>query len=202
MIEVKHLNKRFGNKVLFQDLSFTINDGEFFCFSGASGTGKTTMLNMLGLIEPFDSGSLTIDGNQYKSKNSKRQFFGKTAGFLFQNFVLMENKTVRENLELIPPMYLEDISVEESLTMVGLEGTEDRKVYSLSGGEQQRVSLARLYRKQCKIIYADEPTGSLDRGNADIVMNILKALNESGKTIILVTHDEICKQYAEKVFQL
>lgn len=202
MIEGILLNKRFGEKVLFQDFSFMINDGEMVCFSGKSGAGKTTLLHMIGMIEPFDSGQLLINGKVCKTKREKRMFFRKEVGFLFQNFALIENKTVRENLELVHHKYRTDFSVEEALDIVMLLDKIDQKVFTLSGGEQQRVALARLYLKQCRIILADEPTGSLDSENAEKVVETLMAFNRQGKTVIVVTHDESIKNRMDKVFIL
>lgn len=202
MIEGILLNKRFGEKVLFQDFSFMINDGEMVCFSGKSGAGKTTLLHMIGMIEPFDSGQLLINGKVCKTKREKRMFFRKEVGFLFQNFALIENKTVRENLELVHHKYRTDFSVEEALDIVMLLDKIDQKVFTLSGGEQQRVALARLYLKQCHIILADEPTGSLDSENAEKVVETLMAFNRQGKTVIVVTHDESIKNRMDKVFIL
>lgn len=202
MIEGRHICKKFDGKVLFDDLNFHIETGDFVCFSGVSGSGKTTLLNIIGLLEPIDSGTLLIDGKTVFKRNDKRKYYGKEVGFLFQNFALIENKTVEENLDIVAEKYRTQYSIEEALAKVGLSKKISKKVYTLSGGEQQRVALARLFLKQCKIILADEPTGSLDRRNAQLVMDILKELNQQGKTVILVTHDEEIKQMAERVIYL
>lgn len=123
-------------------------------------------------------------------------------GFLFQNFALIENKTVKENLELIREKSRTSYTIGEVLERVGMADKADRKVFTLSGGEQQRVALARLFLKKCSIILADEPTGSLDAKNAEIVMKILMELNKSGKTVILVTHDEKIKKMSGRVMEL
>lgn len=122
-----------------------------------------------------------------KNKNS---FFADTVGFLFQNFALLENKTVKENLSLIKKSSRTKVSLKEALNRVGLSKEVNKKVYQLSGGEQQRVALARLMMKKCSVVLADEPTGSLDKKNRDIVMRLLHELNEEGKTVIIVTHDQ------------
>ena len=112
-------------------------------------------------------------------------------GFLFQNFALLENKTVKENLSLIKKSSRTKVSLKEALNRVGLSKEVNKKVYQLSGGEQQRVALARSYdEKKCSVVLADEPTGSLDKKNRDIVMRLLHELNEEGKTVIIVTHDQ------------
>lgn len=202
MIIGKNITKKFGERVLFKELDFEIRDGEFICFSGESGAGKTTLLNIIGLLEPIDSGELLINGKKYKRHKDKRDFYMNEVGFLFQNFALIENKTVRQNLEIVKRNRQNHISIEESVRIVGLEDKLDNKVYTLSGGEQQRVALARLFLKPCNIILADEPTGSLDKRNAYIVMDLLKALNNKGKTVIIVTHDEDIKKQVDRRIEL
>lgn len=202
MIEGIELSKRFEGRVLFENFNFKIESGEFVCFSGVSGCGKTTLLNMIGMIEPFDSGKLLIDGEAIVTPKQRMQYFQKKLGFLFQNFALVENKTVEQNLKLIRKQDRTNLTMEEALKRVGLSGVLKQKVYTLSGGEQQRVALARLFFKQSEIILADEPTGSLDEANADRIMQILKELHQEGKTIILVTHDEKIKRMAERVIEL
>lgn len=123
-------------------------------------------------------------------------------GFLFQNFALAEDKTVEQNLKLVRKTSQSGVCVEDALKRVGLLDKLKNKVYTLSGGEQQRVALARLMIKKCDIILADEPTGSLDSKNADAVMDILRSLNAEGKTIILVTHDEKIKKQGKRVIEL
>ena len=196
MIEGIELSKRFEGRVLFENFNFKIESGEFVCFSGVSGCGKTTLLNMIGMIEPFDSGKLLIDGEAIVTPKQRMQYFQKKLGFLFQNFALVENKTVEQNLKLIRKQDRTNLTMEEALKRVGLSGVLKQKVYTLSGGEQQRVALARLFFKQSEIILADEPTGSLDEANANRIMQILKELHQEGKTIILVTHDEKIKRMA------
>ncbi len=202
MIEGINITKKFDDLVLFQNYNFSIEDQGFVCFSGASGTGKTTLLNMIGLIEPIDSGTLKINGIEYKTNKQKMEYFRTVVGFLFQNFALIENKTVEQNLELIREDSRTDYSIEEVLERVGLTSKLNSKVYTLSGGEQQRIALARLFLKKCDIILADEPTGSLDAKNAQIIMDILHAMNLEGKTIIIVTHDQKIKDRAKVVTEL
>ena len=202
MIEGIELSKRFEGRVLFENFNFKIESGEFVCFSGVSGCGKTTLLNMIGMIEPFDSGKLLIDGEAIVTPKQRMQYFQKKLGFLFKNFALVENKTVEQNLKLIRKQDRTNLTMEEALKRVGLSGVLKQKVYTLSGGEQQRVALARLFFKQSEIILADEPTGSLDEANANRIMQILKELHQEGKTIILVTHDEKIKRMAERVIEL
>ncbi|WP_312753115.1 ABC transporter ATP-binding protein [Rummeliibacillus suwonensis] len=202
MIQIKNLRKKFGDKIVFDNFNLTIKNGEFVVFSGVSGCGKTTLLNMIGAIEPFDSGQILVDGIDISKKKNQLPYFQKKIGFLFQNFALVDHKTVRQNLMLVKKKSRSSISMEKALAEVGLSEKLEQKVYSLSGGEQQRVALARLMMKQCDIVFADEPTGSLDRKNALQVIDILKKLNIAGKTIVLVTHDEEIKQFGSRVVNL
>lgn len=201
MIEIKNLCKSFGEQEIFNNFSLKIDDGEFVIISGASGSGKSTLLNMIGLLEEYDSGEIKVDGFLL-SQYSHRKYWREKVGFLFQNFALIENKTVFQNLEIIEKKAHSACETDEALERVGMLSKKDSKVYTLSGGEQQRVALARLYLKKCDIILADEPTGSLDRKNADMVLKILLELNEAGKTVLLVTHDETIKELGKRVVEL
>ena len=190
MVEIKNLDKAFGNKVLFHDLNIKIDTGEFVVFSGVSGCGKTTLLNMIGSLEPLDSGQILVDGIDVGRKKN------------IQNFALIEDKTVKQNLEIIRKANRSGIGLDEALEQVGLADAKDKKIYMLSGGEQQRIALARLMFKKCDLILCDEPTGSLDRKNGERIMSILWEQNRKVKTVILVTHDEKYKQGGGRVIEL
>lgn len=203
MIKIEHLTKKFDEHCLFNDFNLTIKTGELVVFSGPSGCGKTTLLNMIGGLESVNSGKILINNQNILEQKNLLQYFREEVGFLFQNFALIDNKTVKENLSIIKRKSRnEDITVESALDRVGLPGKLNTKIYKLSGGEQQRVALARLMLKKNNLILADEPTGSLDKKNAADVMSILEKMNREGKTILVVTHDEEIKKKAKRVVQL
>lgn len=197
-IIAKNITKKFGNKVLFADLHLKINEKDSIVITGDSGSGKSTLLNILSLIEEADEGTIIWNENPIEKINGKKvnKIIREEIGHVFQNYALIENKTVYENV-VIGAKYNKSINAKnkkqyiyEAIERVGLTGLEDRKVYSLSGGEQQRVALARIIVKPCNIIFADEPTGNLDDENANKIIEILFNLNKDGKTIIAVTHDQ------------
>lgn len=202
MIELININKSFGDKVLFDDYNLKIKRGEFVIISGDSGSGKTTLLNMIGALEKVDAGQIKVNGIDILNKRNQLKYYRNTVGFLFQNFVLLEDKTVYQNLNIIRKNNRSGLSIEEALKKVGLEDCINSKVYTLSGGEQQRVALARLMIKKCTLILADEPTGSLDRKNAERVLSILKQLNKEGVTIIIVTHNDELKEKGDRIIEL
>jgi putative ABC transport system ATP-binding protein len=202
MIEIQKLSKSFGSKTLFQDFNLSIEQGEYVVFSGASGCGKTTLLNMIGSLEDYDSGHILVDGLDIGNRKNQQKYLREKVGFLFQNFALMEDKTVMENLEIVKKSNRFAVSIEEVLEKVGMEGSQSSKVYTLSGGEQQRIALARLMIKKCDLILCDEPTGSLDRDNGKKIMDLIGGMNQSGKTVILVTHDETYKSIGGRIVEL
>lgn len=202
MIELNNVNKKYGDKVLFSNYNLHIAKGEFVVISGESGSGKTTLLNMIGALERIDSGQITVEGIDIMRRRNQLSYYRNTVGFLFQNFVLLEENTVYQNLNMIRKGNRSTISIQEALEKVGMSDFVNAKVYTLSGGEQQRIALARLMVKKCDLILADEPTGSLDQKNAKKVMSILKQMNEKGTTIILVTHSEELKQQGGRVIEL
>ncbi len=203
MIEGIDICKKFGEHIIFDHYSFRIDTGEFVCFAGASGAGKTTLLHIIGLIEEFDSGRLLIDHKEITKRKDKLLYYRQKVCFLFQNFALIEGKTVRQNLNMIKAAdRTKGATIESVLEKVGLSEKIDEKVYTLSGGEQQRIALARVFLKRCEIVLADEPTGSLDKENARKVVGLLKELHKEGKTVVLVTHDEEIQGQCERIIRL
>ena len=202
MIEIRHLYKSFDEKQLFSDLNLVIEDGEFVVFWGESGCGKTTLLNMIGSLEKIDQGEILVNHKNIFLRKNQKEYLRNEVGFLFQNFALIEAKTVRENLNMVKKQTRSEYTVEQALEYVGLSDVVDKQVFKLSGGEQQRVALARLMIKKCSIILADEPTGSLDPGNADKVMELLQAFHKMGRTVILVTHVEKYKRLGFRTIEI
>ena len=203
MIECINVTKRYRERDVIKNLSFSILDGEFVCFSGKSGSGKTTLLNLIGLLEEPTSGKILFDGVEITIRRDRLDFYRNRVGFVFQNFALLDNKTVKENLTLVKRRHRQEgVTMEDALKKVGLIDKLNNKIYTLSGGEQQRVALARLYFKQCSLILADEPTGSLDKENATEVLKILRQLNSQKRTVILVTHDSEIKRQCDRIIEL
>lgn len=204
-IILKEINKRFGDKVLFENFSLDIQSGEFLSIMGASGTGKTTLLNIIGMLDIPDSGKLIIRGHENprfssRTSNLLRRY---DISYLFQNYGLIDAESVVENIKIATRFKKfskqeERAVIAAALKKLGLQGFESKKIYTLSGGEQQRVALAKILVKSPMIILADEPTGSLDVDNRDYIMQMLQELNDEGKTIVVVSHDPKVTQWAKK----
>jgi putative ABC transport system ATP-binding protein len=197
MIKIEKLNKSFGEKEVIKNFSYEIPDGIMLAITGKSGCGKSTLLNILGLLDIDYDGEILYDGVKIsKEKEKKRnEYIRNNINYLFQNYALIDTDTVYENLLLA--LEYEKKSKEEKknminevLALVNLENYNNKKIFTLSGGEQQRVALARIILKRGNIILADEPTGNLDKENSEKVIKILKRLKKEGRTIIIVTHDE------------
>lgn len=205
MITLSNIKKTYKNNSIFDNLSLQIEDGSFIAVTGESGSGKTTLLNIMGLLESPDKGMVSIDGQNHFTTKSKLLFYRYKAGFLFQNFALIEDRTVLENL-MIALAYRKAVSKRNTISMaldsVGLSGSENKKIFQLSGGEQQRVALARIILKDPQYIFADEPTGNLDLKNRDIVFQHLINFNDKGKTVIFVSHDKELVSKVTNVIQL
>lgn len=198
MLQLSGVTKRFGERAVIDGLCLSVEDGAFLAITGPSGAGKTTLLNVMGGLERPDAGDVLLDGAPMRPGRSALLFHRHRAGFLFQDFALMEEQSVRANLE-VALAYRADVRgsaarlevMRAALSRVGLDpgATLPKRVYQLSGGEQQRVALARLVCKDPSYVFADEPTGNLDAANRDVVLGVLRQLNEAGKTVVVVTHD-------------
>ncbi|WP_026932314.1 ABC transporter ATP-binding protein [Glycomyces tenuis] len=195
--ELMGVRKQYGGRRILDGFDLRIPAGEMIALTGPSGSGKSTVLNMLGLLDAPDGGEVRILGAKAPKPRTRaaNRFLRRRLGYLFQNFALIDSETVAHNLE-IALTYADRGTpkrqrIAEALEQVGLPGSEHRRVYSLSGGEQQRVAVARLLLKPCEIVLADEPTGSLDAENRDVVLGLLRRINKAGKTIVIATHDDV-----------
>lgn len=193
-IRLENINKSYGKHKILDNLNISIFPQDFITIIGASGSGKSTLLNILGTLEDYDSGEVESFGYKDPVKDYKNSMIlrREKIAYLFQNFALIENMTVKENLDIALKYskYKNDKEkIRQILDMLGVVDKIDNKIYELSGGQQQRVAMARVLLKPYQILLADEPTGSLDKSNKDILIKILIEENKKGKTIIVVSHD-------------
>ena len=211
LIRIRHVRKVYlmGEEkvVALDDVSLDIYKGEFVCFLGTSGSGKSTFLNMVAGLEKPTRGEIWIGKVPIHKLNEAQVtiFRQKNIGFIFQAYHLMQSMTALENVAL--PLMLKGVPKEirepaakKALAQVGLKGYEGRKPNQMSGGQQQRVGIARALVVKPKIIFADEPTGNLDSHTTKDVMDLIsKETKENGTTLILVTHDRSIADYADKI---
>ncbi|MFQ3853061.1 MULTISPECIES: ATP-binding cassette domain-containing protein [Staphylococcus] len=204
MIKLNHINKSFDGKVIFEKFSVVIESGDFVIIRGASGKGKSSLLNIIGLLEAPDSGEVLYNGVVVKNEKTKLIYKRKDISYVYQNYGLLENETILKNLTLPLNVSKKEITKLKSvMKKVGLQDLSLKtKIYTCSGGEQQRIAIARAILKEPKLIIADEPTGNLDRDNSDNVINIFKALNKQGITIIMATHDSNYFGVGNKIINL
>lgn len=209
VVKVRNLRKSFNDREVLNDISFDINAGEMVAVIGKSGRGKSTLLNIIGLIMEKESGEVWHFGKKdIKSQSHAGMLMRRNKiGYLFQNYGLVEEETVFWNLNLA--LEYKKMSkkekrskIEEVLKYVGLEKMVRYPVYKLSGGEQQRIAMARIILQGSDLILADEPTGSLDAENRDLIVSLLWKLKEQGKTIMIVTHDSYVAARCERTIEL
>ena len=195
--------------MVLSDVSLSVSKNEFICITGESGAGKTTLLNLIGLLDKPDSGEISINEKNYFTSKEilklRRNFFG----YIFQDYLLMEDKTVQDNLNISKNIFKyenrrqDEKDINEILEMVRLNPAYlNKKVYQLSGGEQQKVAIARMLLKPYELVLADEPTGNLDYRNKNEIIEIFKEIKKNGKTIICVTHDKDVADSADRVINL
>ena len=209
-ISVRQLSKYYGTKRVIENISFDISDREFVALIGPSGSGKSTLLNLIGLLETVDDGTITIDGEILPQVNSKKatHLRRNVLNYLFQSNALIPNESVGDNLMLA--LHYTNLTKEEKdkkiktvLSKVHMESFLESRINELSGGEQQRIAIARAILKPGELILADEPTGSLDPQMAQTAFKLLKLLrDEYGKTIILVTHNMYQAQQCDRIIDL
>ena len=207
VVKLNGINKSFDDLPVLKNLTLKIDKGEMVAIVGHSGSGKSTLLNIMGLLEKKTSGDLEVLGSLNVKPFSRKgiKLLRNHIGFLFQNYALLDDKTVEYNLAIAVDKGFCRVSVDDinkSLKIVGLEGFNNKKIYQCSGGEQQRVAIARLLLKKSSLIFADEPTGSLDEDNRNSIVELLKNLNQEGKTIVVVTHDPYVASQCHRVINL
>lgn len=213
MIEVTGIQKIFRTEEVetwaLNDVSLSVADGEFLAIMGPSGCGKSTLLNILGLLDNPTKGSYKLQGIEVSTldENHRTDIRKGKIGFVFQSFNLIDELNVFENIEL-PLLYMgvptkeRRKRVEEVMERMNISHREKHFPNQLSGGQQQRVAIARAVISGPKLILADEPTGNLDSVNGQEVMNLLKELNQSGTTIVMVTHSRHDASYANRIVNL
>lgn len=191
-----------GTYHALKDVSFTLDDGEFVVILGPSGAGKTTLLNLLGGMDSVTSGNVTLDGKTVSGLSKKQlcRYRRTEIGFVFQFYNLMPNLTALENVELATEICPDSLNPEEVLKEVGLGERLHNFPAQLSGGEQQRVSIARAVAKNPKLLLCDEPTGALDYNTGKNILRLLHDVcKKNGKLVIVVTHNQALKDMADKV---
>ncbi|MDD6920040.1 MAG: ABC transporter ATP-binding protein [Eubacteriales bacterium] len=207
-IRLKNVSRSYiiGNKTFkaIDDISVDIDKGEFVVVLGPSGAGKSTLLNLLGAMDSATSGEIIIDGEDIvKYSDSKlTEFRANNVGFIFQFYNILPTLTVFENVEIIKDITKTDKKAEEVLASVGLHEHKDKFPNELSGGEQQRVSIARAVMKNPSLLLCDEPTGALDSNTGVEVLKLLKKQADEGTTVIIVTHNSLIAEMADKLIHL
>ena len=202
-VELKHINKTFNDYKASDDVSFSVEKGKLIGLLGPSGSGKTTILRILAGLENADSGEIYIDGKQVNNiPASKREI-----GFVFQNYALFRYKTVYDNIAFglkIQKKSRAEIKerVYELIELVGLRGFEKRYPAQLSGGEQQRVSIARAIAKNPKLLLADEPTGALDYQTGKAILKLLQDTCKKGMTVVVITHNQAIAPMANRIIKI
>ena len=214
LIELRNIQKYYdvGKDKLhvLKSVNLNIETGDFVVIMGKSGGGKSTLLNVLGLLDRFEEGEYIFDGKDvtHLTEVERSHFRNRNIGLIFQQFHLIGTLTIGQNIEL-PLQYDNRLGkkerlerVKHQLQMVGLLEKINQYPHELSGGQQQRISIARALINEPQLIFADEPTGALDTNTSNEIMNILYNLNQAGKTIVMVTHDPDLVKYASKVIYL
>lgn len=198
-IDISNVTKTFGSKKVFTDLNLRFEAGKSYALIGGSGSGKSTLLNIIGRLEKIDSGTVLVDGQDIW-KTKERSFFKNSLGYVFQNYSLIENKTVYDNLSLINK---DKKMMSDALEKVGLSSDYiNQKIYELSGGQAQRVAIARMLMKPRKIILADEPTGALDSEIGEEIIDLLLSEAAENKYLIIATHDPAVYQKVDVVIDM
>lgn len=213
MIELKDLHKSYhmGRNSLhvLKGIDFSVAEGEMVAIMGSSGSGKSTLLNILGILDEADQGSYTLDGVVIKNLNEKvaAQYRNKFLGFVFQSFNLISYKSALDNVAM--PLYYQGVKRGERidkamsyLEKVGLAAWASHLPNELSGGQNQRVAIARALASNPKVLLADEPTGALDSTTSYEVIELMQEINDEGKTILIVTHEDDIAHMCKRIVNL
>ena len=199
-IQISHLQKAYTRPVLI-DINLEVTNDSYVTIVGKSGSGKSTMLNILGLVEGYDSGEYRFNGTLIKNGIDYARLRLENIGFIFQSYNLIPTLSCKENI-LMPTLYNRHNQVQsfdELVELLDLAPLLSQRVTTLSGGEKQRVAIARSLILDPCLILADEPTGNLDPKNRDIIMNLLRHEHERGRGVILITHDQFTAAKAKTV---
>ena len=209
MIKMTDVSKVYKNGEVethaLKNINLTINDGELVVILGPSGSGKSTLLNVISGLDQVSSGSILFQDIELTklSDDGMTKFRREHLGFIFQQFNLLQNLTVYENIQIGSDIGEQPLNIDELLPKIGLEQLRNKYPYQLSGGEQQRVSIARSIAKNPNIIFCDEPTGALDEENSKKVLALLQDLNRnSHKTIVIITHNIAIAEMAHQVIKM
>ena len=206
VIQTVHLYKRFGDITALDDVNITVARGEFVAIMGSSGSGKTTLMNILTCLDTPSEGQVLLNGTDAAAldEEARRTFRARTIGLVFQQFHLLPYLTACENVMLAQYYHsvTDKAAALTALERVGLGHRSSHLPKQLSGGEQQRVCIARALINEPEILFADEPTGNLDAENERIVLNIFAELHAQGRTIVMVTHNPDLGQQADRIIQL
>jgi len=206
---LKNINKHYKSCSVIQhvlrDVTMRIEKKEFVVMVGPSGAGKTTLLNILGGLDTCNAGEVWIDGDNISNFHNKQltAYRRNKVGFVFQFYNLIQNLTVKENVELAVQICKKPLNVEETLKTVGLEGKQANFPSQLSGGEQQRTAIARALAKNPKLLLCDEPTGALDYNTGKQILKLLHTFcKEKGMTVIIITHNQAITPMADRVIKI
>ena len=208
MIHLAHMDKNFGRHQVLKDVNLDVPTHSFTVIHGKSGSGKSTLLNILGLLTHYDAGQYQLFGQPapapYSSQAMKLR--REAISYVFQNFALIDNESIEQNLKLASP-YLSKSQASRQAMLAALEAVNldlplKTKVYTMSGGEKQRLAVARLKLRDSRLILADEPTGSLDADNKTIIIQLLRSLADQGKAVLVVTHDPDFFEVADSRMEL
>ncbi len=202
-LKLKHLQKSYTRPVLI-DVNLEVTNDSYVTIVGKSGSGKSTLLNILGLVEGYDGGEYYLNGTHIHNGVDYARLRLETIGFIFQSYNLIPTLSCRENI-LLPLLYNKQKTaqnLDELIELLNLEPLLTQRVNTLSGGEKQRVAIARSLILDPCLILADEPTGNLDPRNRSLIMNLLRREHKKGRGIILITHDMTVAQSADSIYTL